>query len=173
MILRAGSRAVLHPAAYCRASHPGERVGQTFWPGSRPLLRTTSDPGSTLPPQASSMGKGAESRTSLLGSRRPRPATDADEVEPGKGQVLDPDLLWFVHGKAYDLNEFVARHPGKHLHAYGSGIMQAKDRGYESRYRVLSTSDSLHKMHRRVLSQGVNAWWVVCLVPGQVGRMPS
>lgn len=25
----------------------------------------------------------------------------------------DPERLWFIHGKAYDLSKFVAVHPGK------------------------------------------------------------
>jgi hypothetical protein len=65
------------------------------------------------------MGKGAESRSAL---RTPCPIGVTDtftegELEPGKEPVrsLDPDHLWFVHGKAYDLNAFVARHPGKPL----------------------------------------------------------
>lgn len=29
------------------------------------------------------------------------------------GGVVDPERLWYIHGQAYDLTEFVKRHPGK------------------------------------------------------------
>jgi hypothetical protein len=84
-----------------------------------------------FPPQASSMGKGGNSFSAPPGSRLSWPILETDtwpvpetdvftEPEPVKEQVLrhDADRLWFVHGKAYDLSEFVAQHPGKSMSAF-------------------------------------------------------
>lgn len=32
-----------------------------------------------------------------------------------QGEVIDPDLLWYIHGKAYDLSKFMYTHPGQCL----------------------------------------------------------
>ena len=30
-----------------------------------------------------------------------------------KGKTVDPNKLWYIHGKAYDLSDWVKHHPGK------------------------------------------------------------
>ncbi len=35
-----------------------------------------------------------------------------DNARRGGREVIDPSLLWFVHGKAYDLRPFLRLHPG-------------------------------------------------------------
>jgi cytochrome b involved in lipid metabolism len=34
-------------------------------------------------------------------------------VSASEAPEVDPDRLWFIHGRAYDLNPFVSRHPGE------------------------------------------------------------
>lgn len=66
----------------------------------------------------SSSSSGVEKGASALlpsGVTQPQASSGTDE-KGGRHQWNerhDPDWLWFVHGKAYDLRSFVANHPGK------------------------------------------------------------
>lgn len=64
-----------------------------------------------------SANKGGAHDKQLLGGGNKKSGdgagTTTADKEEGAATIINPEDLWYVHGKAYDLMAFVPSHPGK------------------------------------------------------------
>lgn len=56
--------------------------------------------------------RGSSSSSSNATSATSNTSSSSNRRQRGGREVIDPSLLWFIHGRAYDLRPFLRVHPG-------------------------------------------------------------